>query len=319
MVIFMNPERREMYKKILVPLDGSETSECVLPYVQAVAAGDNNLLFSFLYVIEVNIPLASQKYKKKITAEARSGAESYLNRLMNKLKYKDMVKSLVLEGKIANSVIEYAEKQKMDLIIMATHGISGINRWSHGSVADKVLHSVKTPIWLIRANVPARSFPGVGKKIRILVPLDGSKLAEGALKHVNTLTTIFGKDTVDTRLIRVIEPFSPPFIYPPEMPMNMGEYMEHERQRASDICIKYLGKVQSKLEIDGVQSAMIAQEGIPADVIIDYASKNDMDLIVMSTHGRTGLSRWALGSIAEKVLQRSTCPVFMVQSKSKRK
>lgn len=307
-----------MYKKVVVPLDGSEIAECVLPYVETIAKGNNDILITFLYVIQVDIPMASQKFKAKIETEARSGAESYLNKLISKLEYKDRVKPLVLAGKAANSIIEYAEKQRPDLIIMATHGISGISRWSHGSVADKILHNIKTPIWLIRADAPKHIFPKKGKKTKMLVPLDGSKLAEGALKHVSKLTAILGENAVDVHLIRVIELFSPPFIYPPEMPVNIEEYMGYETKRTSAFCMKYLETIHGKLEREGIQSTFTAQEGIPADVIIDYASKNDMDLIVMSTHGRTGLSRWALGSIAEKVLQRSTCPVFMVQSSKKK-
>lgn len=306
-----------MYKKILVPLDGSDLAECVLPYVESLAAAEDKVSITFLYVITIDIPLASQKYKSSIEADARSGAESYLKRLFGKLKYKELARSVITNGKAAEAIVDYSDKENIDLIIMATHGRSGLSRWSHGSVADKVLHNSKIPVWLINSNAKKRSFPRKGQKISILVPLDGSKLAEGILKHVNVLSSQMGKENVEIHIFRAIELFAPPFIYPPEMPINLEEYLQYEKKRAADICVEYLQKIFKKIEKEGLQASYATLEGNPADAIIDYANKKDIDLIVMSTHGRTGISRWAFGSIAEKVMQSSPCPVFMVRSSTK--
>ncbi len=303
-----------MYKKILVPLDGSDLAECVLPYVESLASAEDKVSITFLYVITIDIPLASQKYKSSIEADARSGAESYLKRLFAKLKYKDIATSVITTGKAAEAIVDYADKENIDLIIMATHGRSGLSRWSHGSVADKVLHNSKIPVWLINSNAIKRTFPRKGHKISILIPLDGSKLAEGVLKHVNALSSQMGKENVDIHIFRAVELFAPPFIYPPEMPINLEEYLQYEKKRAVDICAEYLQKVLRKTEKEGLQASYATLEGNPADVIIDYANKKDIDFIVMSTHGRTGISRWAFGSIAEKVMQSSPCPVFIVRS-----
>ena len=306
-----------MYNKILVPLDGSELAEQVLPYVELLATGKNPVSITFLYIISVDIPMADQKYKAKIEVDAASSAETYLNNLMNKLKYKCEVNTLVLNGKPAETIAEYAKKQKMNIIIMATHGRSGISRFSHGSVADRVLHGAEAPVWMVRAGQqkPARK---KGQKIKLLVPLDGSKVAEGALKHVTALADQIGSNSMDIILFRAIELFSPPYIYPPEMPLNMEEYLEYEKKRTKDICIHYLEKMQKKLEKDGIESGYAVNDGIPADVIIDYANNNDIDAIVMSTHGRTGFSRWAFGSIAEKVVQGAGSSVFLVRIAGKK-
>ncbi|OGO15578.1 MAG: hypothetical protein A2Z02_05740 [Chloroflexi bacterium RBG_16_48_7] len=307
-----------MYNKILVPLDGSELAESVLPYVEAMAATESNVSVTFLYVVTVDIPMAGQKYKDKIEAEATRAAENYLAALSKKLKYNDEVKTVVCVGKAAETIADYAKKHKMNLIIMTTHGRSGIGRFSHGSVADKVLHGSDIPIWMVRASVPKPRAFRKGQKIKMLVPLDGSKLAEGALKYVAVLCKQIGESNTDITLFRTIELFSPPFIYPPEMPINIEEYIEYEKKRTNDICIQYLQKMQKQLEKEGIKSKYAVQDGIPADVIIDYSNKNDIDMIIMSTHGRTGLSRWAFGSIAEKVVQSAGSSVFLVRSSEKK-
>jgi len=307
-----------MYNKILVPLDGSELAESVLPYIEAMATTWSDASITFLYVVTVDIPLAGQKFKDKIEADATKAAEDYLSGLSKKLKYTHAVKTVVCTGKAAETIADYAKKQKMNLIIMATHGRSGIGRFSHGSVADKVLHDSEIPIWMIRASIPKQKAFKKGQKIRMLVPLDGSKLAEGALKYVARLSRQIGEDNTDITLFRTIELFSPPFIYPPEMPINIEEYIEYEKKRTNEICIQYLQKIQKHLEKEGIKSKYAVQDGIPADVIIDYANKNDIDVIVMSTHGRTGLSRWAFGSIAEKVVQSAGSSVFLVRSSEKK-
>jgi nucleotide-binding universal stress UspA family protein len=307
-----------MYNKILVPLDGSELAESVLPYVEAMAATESDISITFLYVVTVDIPMAGQKFKDKIEEDATTAAGDYLTKLCNRLKYKSEVKTVVMTGKAAETIADYAKKQKMNLIIMATHGRSGIGRFSHGSVADKVLHDSEIPIWMVRAGLPSKKVFKKGQKIKMMVPLDGSKLAEGVLSHVADLAKQLGDGNYDITLFRTIELFSPPFIYPPEMPINIEEYLEYEKKRTTDICTQYLEKMQAALEKKGVKSKYAIKDGIPADIITDYASKNDIDVIIMSTHGRTGLSRWAFGSIAEKVVQSAGSSVFLVRSTEKK-
>jgi nucleotide-binding universal stress UspA family protein len=303
-----------MYKKILVPLDGSDLAERVLTYVKSLTDRDKTMRITFLYVITIDIPLASQKYKTQIEADARSGAESYLKRLLTKFDHQDMVETVIKSGNAAEAIVDYADRENIDLIVMATHGRSGISRWSHGSVADKVLHNSTIPVWMINSNTVKRVFLRKGHKISMLVTLDGSKLAESVLKHVSALSSHLGKDNVDVHLFRAMELFAPPFIYPPEMPINLDEYLQYEKNRAYDICVKYLQKMQGKMEKEGIKVTYATVEGNPADVIIDYAKKEEIDFIVMSTHGRTGIGRWAFGSIAEKVMQGTPCPVFLVHS-----
>jgi nucleotide-binding universal stress UspA family protein len=308
-----------MYSKILVPLDGSDIAECVLPYVESVATWKKPTEITFLYVIQpLDIPLADRKFTERIEAEARSGAKSYLDKLMEKIKIKENVKHVVRVGKSAETIIDYAAEHKIKLIVMATHGRSGISRWTRGSVADKVLHNANVPVWLIKADAATKTFLKKGQKIKILVTLDGSKLAEESLASVTELAQQYGIDSVELTLFRVSELFSPPYIYPPEMPISIEEYLEYEKKRTAEICRSYLENIEKQLTQKGLNAKTAVEEGIPADVIINHARKNSIDLIVMSTHGRTGFSHWAFGSIAEKVLKGAPCPVFLVRSGNKK-
>jgi nucleotide-binding universal stress UspA family protein len=307
-----------MYSKILVPLDGSDVAECVLPYVESVATWKKPTEVTFLYVTQpLDVPLADKQFKTRIESEAKSGARSYLDKLMEKISIKENVKHVVRVGKSAETIIDYAEEHKMKLIIMATHGRSGISRWTRGSVADKVLHNATIPVWLIKANAAKKTFLEKGQKIKIMVTLDGSKLAEESLESVKELSRQYGVENVELTLFRVSELFSPPYIYPPEMPISIEEYLEYEKKRTSEICNSYLENIKKELAGEGLNVKIAIEEGIPADVIIDHAKKQSIDLIVMSTHGRTGFSHWAFGSIAEKVLKGAPCPVFLVRSSSK--
>ena len=303
-----------MYTKILVPLDSSDVAECVLPYVEAIATANNEVDVTFLHIIlPLEVPLTTLDFKARIESEAKSAAKNYLANVISSVKYKETTHSEVIVGKAADTIVDYAAQNKVDLIIMATHGLSGVTRWIHGSVADKVLHESEIPVWLIRADASQKAAFNEEGKIKILVPLDGSDLAEAILGHVKEMAKQFGPELVDITLLRVCELFSPPYNYPPPTPLSWEEYLDYETNRCKDICQTYLDKVEEQLKKDvNVQLAIPA--GNPADTIVDYANSNDINLIAMSTHGRTGLSRWTLGSVAEKVLKGASCPIFLVRS-----
>ena len=304
-----------MNSKILVPLDGSDVAECVLPHVEAIATRNAMVDVTFLYVIQpLDVPLTKPEFKTHIESEAKSAADEYLNKLINGLKYKDVVHGKVILGKVAENIVDYATDNNIGLIIMATHGLSGISRWVRGSVADKVLHESKIPILLIKASSCQEAVYNKQQKITILVPLDGSELAEAALEPVREMANQFVVDSVEIVLLRVCELFSPPQSYPPPMSLGWEEYVEYVTSNCKDICQSYLAKVEEQLKEEGLTARSEVLVGNPADAIVDYANQNAPDIIAMSTHGRTGISRWALGSIADKVLKGASSPILLVRS-----
>ena len=148
-----------MYQKVMVPLDGSELAECVLPHVEAIAKGCNTKDVTFLQIVEPFQPrggtghIFSEEDKKRIDTEHKDAAEKYLAQILSRVKYKGVnVQSEIISGKpAAEGIADYATKNGVDLVITATHGRSGISRWVLGSVADRILRSSRVPVLMVRA------------------------------------------------------------------------------------------------------------------------------------------------------------------------
>lgn len=160
-----------MYHKIMIPLDGSELAECVLPHAEALIKGGLTKTAVLLWVLEPlptamygasvetfassaqeDIFVSHTEYWEKMEAERKSTAAEYLKRIAERFsQYGAEIKCQILEGRIADTLAGFAEKNNIDLILIATHGRSGINRWLMGSVADRVLHYSDVPVLMVRA------------------------------------------------------------------------------------------------------------------------------------------------------------------------
>jgi nucleotide-binding universal stress UspA family protein len=146
-----------MYQKILVPLDGSELAECVLPHVEALVRGCQVKNVVFARVVEpIYLPtgdyVPDPEQIKKLESESKAAARDYLKKVTAKPDYAGTsLKTEVLYGKTAEVLADYASKNQIDLIIIATHGRSGVSRWVWGSVADRILRSSCTPVFMVRA------------------------------------------------------------------------------------------------------------------------------------------------------------------------
>jgi len=156
-----------MYQKIMVPMDGSELAECVLPHVNEIAKGCQVKEVVFVGVVEpLKFPstdvetLLLDDADKQIASERRANIEfqrknsvvEYLKQLVNRASYGEVnVHSEIIVGQVAESLSDYATKNGVDLIIIPTHGRSGVSRWVRGSVADRILHSACAPVLMVRA------------------------------------------------------------------------------------------------------------------------------------------------------------------------
>ena len=148
-----------MYQRVLVPLDGSELAECILPHVETIAKGCGVQNVIFLRVVEpfympsgYHDAVFHEEEIKNVDSDSKLLAENYLIQLLSLTKYDGVnVQSEVIMGKAAESITEYTTKNSIDLSIIATHGRSGISRWVWGSVADRVLRSACVPVLMVRA------------------------------------------------------------------------------------------------------------------------------------------------------------------------
>jgi len=150
-----------MYKKIVVPLDGSELAECVLPHVEAIAKGCNMPEVIFLHVVQTPEKYWSytyldeknrQKFMTEDAAEEKKTAMEYIDRIVKNTSNNGLkAQSEVLVGNPAEIIADYATGAEADLIVIATHGRSGVSRWAYGSVADRILRSSCIPVLMVRA------------------------------------------------------------------------------------------------------------------------------------------------------------------------
>jgi len=286
-----------MFNKILVPLDGSKLAEQVLPYARWLAAAYG----ASITLVRVTDPEA------RLPFTANQSASDYLKYTAASLAPLP-VESVEKIGKPAEVIVETAKGDADCLIAMATHGLTGPRRWVLGSVASKVVQTADNPILLIRVAQDAAPLGPFALK-RVIVPLDGSGLAEKVLPHVMVLAS---KLKLDMQLVRTYS--LPPDAYVVAdgvIAQGPAQYRKNLHEESE----KYLdGKVAS-LQADGftaVSATVI--EGDAASELIDLAAEPPQSLIAMSTHGRSGLGRWVLGSVAEKVVQHSLAPVLLIRA-----
>ncbi|MFC1932355.1 universal stress protein [Chloroflexota bacterium] len=312
-----------MYKRMLVPLDGSELAEVVFTYAKEFAGRlnfedvillcvGNPVLREFIPMQQAYIERAADKIRRQSRAvQKRTGVQSGVKPVE--------ARGELTVGHPADGILRYADENDVDLILMATHGRSGIRRWAMGSVADKVLRASKVPVLLVRAGIPDEIVYDQWPTRTILAPLDGSELDESVLTHVEALTKKRMPTFDQVVLLRVCEPPSLPSYSIPELsdiPLNWGQYEQQEIARSKRVAGEYLTGAEKRFKDSGISVRSEVLVGKANEEIVNYANKNPFNLIVMATHGRAGLSRWVYGSVAEYVLLGVTSPVLLIRPHS---
>jgi len=298
---------------MLVPLDGSELAEVVFPYARELA-GRLDLDLVFLNVCNHH-ESESLPMRRVYIEHAAEVCQLRSREVQEKTGVEAKIKPIEARGEVAlgypaEEILRYAENNQVDFILMATHGHSGVKRWIMGSTANKVLRASKIPIWLVRASIPEEIVYDKWPKRTMLVPLDGSNLAESVLPHVEALAKQRGAELVDVVLLRICES---PYIsadYP------FPDWEEHVKQITAywkQVSEQYLIGVEKRLKDAGLKVKSEVLMGNPTHEIIDYASKNPFNLIVMATHGHSGANQWAYGSVTDRVLQGVSSPIFLVR------
>ena len=300
-----------MYKRILVPLDGSETAEQALPYAQLVARpllAKIELLRVFSTPPSELSDPARGVYMDQVSDTFKNLAEDYLNEKAANLKEAGFsVATNVLEGDAASIIVDETEKQPETLIVMSTHGRSGITRWTMGSVTDKVIRATGYPILIIHS----KSAEPAGQEVEIkdiIVPLDGSPMAEQVLPHAVSLSKAL---RLGITLLRCIPSAAEYFSY---MDYPLPNYDELYQQVEED-AKQYLEKM--RVEVSGLGAPRVQAhlaDGNAAGAINDYAHEMPNSAIAMTTHGRSGVGRWVLGSVTDRVVRHAEGPVLVVRA-----
>ena len=301
-----------MYSRILVPLDGSATAEKVLPCARYLAARCKAPveLLAVVDLGEIATHMGSEKARffDTMIDEAVRHLTGYLRGIATTFSG-DNVHCSVEKGKPEDVIIEKAAADKSMLVTMATHGRSGLNRFLLGSVAEKVLRGTANPLLLIRA---AGEGPTTGAATfkSVVVPLDGSEVAESLLPMVGALAKQLDLEVELFRAYHI--PYN---TYGDDW--GFAESAEQLLTSVREEAAQYLDKKAAELKALGVEKVTcVTKEGFAGDEIIKFGRNTADNLIAMCSHGRSGVKRWVLGSVAEAVARHSGDPVLIVRAAS---
>jgi nucleotide-binding universal stress UspA family protein len=301
---------KDMYSKLLVPLDGSKAAEQVLPYARLLTSAFKKPV-ELLAVNEIAEILAYASPSMTAAAfdmvqKGQREIEVYLQTLAGTLGA-DQVECSVDQGRVAEVILDRATADPAMMIAMASHGRSGLNRWMLGSVAEKVLRGTANPLLLVRASEHSEA-TGVASLKSIIVPLDGSGLAETVLPIVAATAN---RLNLSVELFRA---FDLPYIL---YDYRHGYYGADVTQYRADLHAdmrKYLeDKVEEVRALGIANVSYVASEGLGADEIIRFGHTTPESLIAMCSHGRSGITRWTLGSVAETVARHSDKPMLILR------
>ncbi|MAT99526.1 MAG: hypothetical protein CL608_20480 [Anaerolineaceae bacterium] len=289
------------FNKILLPLDGSELAEKALAPAVALAETFSAEIVLLRVVVPLSIKIDPDLYQRIIDGGQKE-AKYYLSGIQLRSLFSTVsVKSDTVVGKAAQSILDYARENEIDLIVMSSHGRSGMSRWVYGSVADKVLHQAACSLAIIHPQVETEPFAHK----RILVPLDGSLQAESALGPALKLAHEVVAELI---LLRVTE--MPPI---PKEPVHGWPGVKSVMQAAELEAKIYLERTRKSLIDSGIQISTQVTTGAVTESIIDTADEQQVDLIVMSSHGRSGVDRWVFGSVTEKTLRGAHCATLVIR------
>ncbi|MFN8474206.1 MAG: universal stress protein [Anaerolineae bacterium] len=304
-----------MFTTMLVPLDGSPLSERALPIAAGLAQATGAQLI-LMRAAWAHTTLGVDPRRGEVAA--LDEAEHSLRAIATRLSEQGVhVHTAVCGAPPVEGILREVDNHQADLVIMCTHGRSGLGRWIYGSVAEEVLARITVPVLLVRPVGPVASLTS---RPRLLVPLDGSPFAEVALPHAAALAQAFHGSLCLIRVesegpsVMLISAWSGAY-----MTEEAVDVMQQSMKAQEAEAKRYLGAVRESLRKQDPNLAdvqTVVRVGWPnaavADVIVEEGEARAVSLIVMSTHGRTGIRRALLGSVATGVLHGTRAPVLLV-------
>jgi nucleotide-binding universal stress UspA family protein len=294
-----------MFKKIVVPLDGSTLAERVLPVAARLAGHDG------AQIVLLRAPVPDRAYLPAAAGFGLLYPEDYLGAVNTQaVEYLKVVQSRqtghgfpitgeVVEGDAAGAIVDAARQSHAGLIAMSSHGYSGLTRWILGSVAERVLRDADCPVLVVRSSEPIR---------RMLVTLDGSQISARVLEPALDVAQALGASIT---LLRVVPELSAAELQElDEYETGLGQRLAQEHQEDAET---YLGPVAETFSRAGLAVHTLVRAGLAANVILKVVEQQAIDVVAMATHGRTGLRRWIYGSVTEKVLHNAACSMLVVR------
>ena len=318
-----------MQQYILVPLDGSTLSEAILPHAIAIAHATGSALL-LLQVLEpvyepifgaLGFPeLVEEEQLAQMRDEQLASLHYYLENIASQLRADGLeIHTKVIEGNHpATEILWHAEYDALLLMsAITTHGRSGVLRWLFGSVAAEVIQTTPRPLLLLRSQESDRSFSTVNFKAvpyqTIIVPLDASPFAEQALDQAYELASAMN---ATLHLVSIVPPphILPFHIHKEKESQSLMRALHHQTELERRT--HYLEQRAEYFRQQGLMVQTHVATGHPAEEILRFSTQHQHPLIVMTTHGRSGLSRILLGSVAMKVVQGAHVPILLMRGRS---
>lgn len=292
---------------ILVALDGSELAECVLPHVMAIAPMTHARI-TLVHVLERNQsrngsspidPLGWHMQKQE--------SQSYLDRTAERLQKTDLdVEQVILEGSAAETIIEFARGNAVDLIALSSHGRTGLSEWNVSSVVQKILLRSYKSIMLVRAYAEPQTEV---QYTRLFLPIDGSARAEFILPFAISLAQ-FHKSNVTLGM--VVQ--KPQTLQRLPLSEEDGEFINQFTEKNSKDAAHYLEQLATQLSLKNVEAetnVVAAENTIGA--LYDMVDQTQADLVMLAAHGQSGERRWPYGSIAASFIAYGNTPLMILQ------
>ncbi len=290
-----------MFKKIVVPLDGSTNAEITIPYVESIGIH-----------LSTEINLVSVADRR--ISDVDQLHHAYLDHMTEQMQqlFKDShkgaassVRNDVLEGNPFKEILHYADNINADLIAMASRGFSGQRLPLLGGVAVKILWATKKPVLLIRAPLNDKAIDDSKLIKKILIPLDGSSAGEAAIEYAESLALAMDAELI---LFQAIEPVK--FVAGYD---TFASLAIPRNEDIKDATVSYLKNQAKRLKNKTTRVSIEVIWGSAAETIIDYTEKQKIDLIALSAHGRSNVSRWVFGSVTEKILHAGQTALLIVR------
>ncbi len=300
-----------MFNHILVPLDGSTLAECVLPHAIAFAKVFDAQVTLLRVLVHPRDNALSQAIDPLEWQLIKNEAETYLNNVTTQLEEFGLkINKFLLEGHAAHQIVEFTYRNEIDLIILSSHGHSGLSGWNVSSVVQKIILRAYTSTLIIRAyrSVP-KDHASIGYQ-RLLVPLDGSRRAENVLPPTTILARYYNSQLLLVHLARKPEMFSRTTLTPAEVKLVNKIINRNQKktvQYLEEICSQSLREVKTRIHIS---------EGSSEDLhnVIEH---ENIDLVVLNAHGQSCNPNWPFGSFALSFIAYGRTPLLIVQDLSR--
>ena len=313
-----------MFKRILVPLDGSDRAEQAIPFAARIARASNGTVILMQVApapvdFQAEVKPPAELYPENSIEEGKSLAFNYLDNVGRMAELVGVETEIHVEyGHVAPSILAAIEPLEVDLIVMCSHGYTGFKRWALGGIAHKILAHSPVPVLVLRAGGPSLT----AKAVSALVALDGSPLAESVLTPVVQLATALAPSMrITLHLVRVVDlPAS--YSYGK---FAANAFVDQLREDAKHEAQAYLATVADRLIDRGgtvpdlLVTTSIAVNPDVAEALVQLTEEElhaggRFDLVAMATHGRGGPQRWVMGSVTERVLHTTKLPILIVHS-----